>query len=106
MNITTHRARITGPISYGEDNGRKQSIPIGPCLVECSGGRSTSSRAHRDRAPWHCASKRWMQPRTMGSWCCWTDKQASVLIQSSADCCCARASATGAIYILQANTLI
>jgi hypothetical protein len=40
MNITTHRARITGPISYGEDNGRKQSIPIGPCLVECSGGRS------------------------------------------------------------------
>ncbi len=40
MNITAHRARITGPISYGEGTGRKQSIPTGPCLVECSGGRA------------------------------------------------------------------
>ena len=40
MNITTHRARITGPISYRAGTGRKQNIPIGPCLVEGIGGRS------------------------------------------------------------------
>ena len=34
MDITTHRARITGPVSYLAGSGRKQNIPIGPCLVE------------------------------------------------------------------------
>jgi len=40
MNITTHSARITGPVSYRAGSGRKQNIPIGPCLVEGIGGRS------------------------------------------------------------------
>jgi hypothetical protein len=40
MKITTHRARITGPVSYLSGSGRKQNIPIGPCLVESIGGRS------------------------------------------------------------------
>ncbi|CAN5276971.1 hypothetical protein BH11PSE10_BH11PSE10_17740 [soil metagenome] len=40
MDITTHRARITGPVSYRAGTGRKQNIPIGPCLVESVGGRS------------------------------------------------------------------
>ncbi len=40
MDITTHRARITGPIAYRAGTGRKQNIPIGPCLVESLGGRS------------------------------------------------------------------
>ncbi|MEO6280300.1 hypothetical protein [Roseateles sp.] len=39
MDITTHRARITGPVSYRAGTGRKQTIPIGPCLVESVGGR-------------------------------------------------------------------
>jgi len=40
MTITTHRARITGPVSYRAGTGRKQNIPIGPCMVESMGGRS------------------------------------------------------------------
>lgn len=40
MDITTHRARITGPVSYQSGSGRKKNIPIGPCLVESIGGRS------------------------------------------------------------------
>lgn len=40
MDITTHRARITGPVSYLSGSGRKQNIPVGPCLVESLGGRS------------------------------------------------------------------
>ncbi len=32
--MSTHRARITGPVAYLADGGRKQRIPIGPCLVE------------------------------------------------------------------------
>lgn len=40
MDITTHRARITGPVSYRSGSGRKLSIPIGPCLVEGRGGQS------------------------------------------------------------------
>lgn len=40
MDITTHRARITGPVFYRSGTGRKQNIPIGPCLVESIGGRS------------------------------------------------------------------
>lgn len=38
MDVTTHRARITGPVHYLEGGGRKQCIPIGPCLVESFGG--------------------------------------------------------------------
>jgi len=38
--LTTHRARITGPIAYVGGSGRKLNIPIGPCLVESLGGRS------------------------------------------------------------------
>lgn len=40
MEITTHRARITGPVSYLSGSGRRQNTPIGPCLVESLGGRS------------------------------------------------------------------
>jgi hypothetical protein len=40
MDIRTHRARIMGPVSYLSGSGRKQNIPIGPCLVERLGGRS------------------------------------------------------------------
>jgi hypothetical protein len=40
MDIATHRARITGPVSYLSSSGRKQNIPIGPCLVERVGSRS------------------------------------------------------------------
>jgi hypothetical protein len=36
----THRGRITGPVSYVSGNGRRQNIPIGPCLVESLGERS------------------------------------------------------------------
>jgi hypothetical protein len=38
--LTTHRARITGPVAYRSGSGRKQNIPIGPCLIESMGGRS------------------------------------------------------------------
>lgn len=34
MHMTTHRARILAPVSYRAASGRKQTIPIGPCLVE------------------------------------------------------------------------
>jgi hypothetical protein len=35
MDVTTHLARITGPIDYQQaDGGRKRHIPVGPCLVE------------------------------------------------------------------------
>jgi hypothetical protein len=40
MDFTTHRARITGPVSYRSGSGRTQKIPIGPCLVEGLGGDS------------------------------------------------------------------
>lgn len=40
MDITTHHARITGPVPYLSGSGRRQNIPIGPCLVESLGGRS------------------------------------------------------------------
>jgi hypothetical protein len=40
MDITTRRARIVGPVSYRAGSGRKQNIPIGPCLVEGIGGHS------------------------------------------------------------------
>jgi hypothetical protein len=34
MTITTHTARITGPVTYLSANGRKLNIPLGPCVVE------------------------------------------------------------------------
>jgi hypothetical protein len=40
MDITTRRARIVGPVAYRAGSGRRQHIPIGPCLVEGLGGRS------------------------------------------------------------------
>jgi hypothetical protein len=40
MNISTHRARVTGPISYLAGSGRRQRIPIGPCLIENMGGHA------------------------------------------------------------------
>jgi hypothetical protein len=40
MDITTHHARIVGPVTYlAAGSGRRQNIPIGPCLVECVGGQ-------------------------------------------------------------------
>ena len=40
MTITTHSARITGPLSYLAESGQCQQIPVGPCLVESGGGQS------------------------------------------------------------------
>lgn len=40
MDLTTHHARITGPVPYRAGSGRQQNIPIGPCLVELMGGQS------------------------------------------------------------------
>ncbi len=34
MTITTHNARITGPVTYAKSDGKKSQIPLGPCLVE------------------------------------------------------------------------
>jgi hypothetical protein len=39
MEITSQRARITGPVPYLNGSGRRQNIPMGPCLVESLGGR-------------------------------------------------------------------
>ncbi len=36
---STHQARITGPVPYVTGSGRRQNIPIGPCLVESLGGQ-------------------------------------------------------------------
>ena len=40
MTITTHSARITGPVSYLAKSGQRQQIPVGPCLIESEGGQS------------------------------------------------------------------
>lgn len=40
MAITTHSARITGPVSYLAESGQCQQIPMGPCLIESEGGQS------------------------------------------------------------------
>ena len=42
MNITTHHARITAPISCRAGAVRKQNIPIGPFLVESIDPRNRS----------------------------------------------------------------
>jgi hypothetical protein len=34
MHITTHSARITGPVAYRAAGGTLHHIPIGPCLLE------------------------------------------------------------------------
>jgi hypothetical protein len=34
MDIHTHHARITAPIAHRTGKGRKQNIPVGPCLIE------------------------------------------------------------------------
>jgi hypothetical protein len=33
-NLTTHNARITGPVAYLAPSGTQDTIPLGPCLVE------------------------------------------------------------------------
>ncbi len=39
MTVTTHSARITGPLTYAKADSAKANIPIGACLVEqISGG--------------------------------------------------------------------
>lgn len=42
MTITTHSARVTGPLSYLAESGQSQQIPMGPCLVESEGGQSVA----------------------------------------------------------------
>jgi hypothetical protein len=34
MTMSTRSARITAPISYEKSNGKKGTIPPGPCIVE------------------------------------------------------------------------
>ncbi len=38
MALTTHRARITGPVAYFGTGGKQLNIPLGPCLVEQGDG--------------------------------------------------------------------
>lgn len=38
MTISTHSARITGPVTYQAANGGLRQIPLGPCLVELADG--------------------------------------------------------------------
>jgi hypothetical protein len=40
MEVTTHPARIVGPVVYRGGTGRRQKIPLGPCLVETVDGQS------------------------------------------------------------------
>jgi hypothetical protein len=35
--MTTHSARITGPVCYVAVDGNEGNIPLGPCLVEHRG---------------------------------------------------------------------
>ena len=39
MTLTTHMARITGPVAYFATSGRQLNIPLGPCLVEQRDGQ-------------------------------------------------------------------
>lgn len=34
MSVATHSARIVHPITFTDEKGQLNSIPIGPCLVE------------------------------------------------------------------------
>jgi hypothetical protein len=38
MTLTTHSARITGPVAYDSEHGDQRQIPLGPCLVELDDG--------------------------------------------------------------------
>jgi len=40
MVITSHSARITGPVPYMATDGSVSNIPLGACLVEQVDGRS------------------------------------------------------------------
>ena len=40
MVITTHSARITGPVLYTERGGNKSRAPLGSCIVERVDGHS------------------------------------------------------------------
>ena len=39
MSSITHTARVTGPIHFVARDGRADTIPVGPCLVEQIDGR-------------------------------------------------------------------
>jgi hypothetical protein len=41
MTMTTHTARITGPVTYLAASGRTVHIPLGPCMVEQVDGAFT-----------------------------------------------------------------
>ena len=41
MTITTHIARITGPVTYLAASGRRVNIPLGSCVIECMDGPLT-----------------------------------------------------------------
>ena len=41
MDITTRSARITDPSLFLAGPGRKQNIPIKPCLIKAVGGQSS-----------------------------------------------------------------
>ena len=41
MTMTTHTARITGPVPYLAASGRLLNIPLGPCMVEHVDGALT-----------------------------------------------------------------
>jgi hypothetical protein len=45
MSITTHSARITGPVSYLAEGGHLHHIPVGPCLIEAVAGAAAEGRA-------------------------------------------------------------
>lgn len=37
MDRTLYFARVMYPVSYSEDTGCEQNIPVGPCLIESTG---------------------------------------------------------------------
>jgi hypothetical protein len=39
MALTTHTARIMGPVAYYSSDGDSANIPLGPCLVEEGDGQ-------------------------------------------------------------------
>ena len=41
MNITTHTARVIGPVSNRAASGRRVNIPLGPCVIERTEGPLT-----------------------------------------------------------------
>ena len=58
MALTTHRARVTGPVAYRAESGKQASIPLGPCLVEQGDGERVDivwgTKGENSAAlPWH-----------------------------------------------------